>query len=63
MNGTGVSQIQTVKGNMFPLIRRIEALYIISNIIHTYKHIQNMYPKEELVEETKGGGKRRKERQ
>jgi hypothetical protein len=48
---------------MFPLIRRIEALYIISNIIHTYKHIQNMYPKEELVEETKGGGKRRKERQ
>jgi hypothetical protein len=28
-----------------------------SNIIYTYKYIQNMYPKMEMVEETKGGGK------
>jgi hypothetical protein len=28
-----------------------------SNIIHTYKYIQNMHLKVGLVEETKGGGK------
>jgi hypothetical protein len=28
-----------------------------SNIIYTYKYIQNMYPEIGLVEETKGAGK------
>jgi hypothetical protein len=32
----------------------------ISNITYTYKYIKNIYPKVELVEETKGGGKERK---
>jgi hypothetical protein len=29
----------------------------IRNIIYTCKYIQNIYPKVELAEETKGGGK------
>jgi hypothetical protein len=32
----------------------------ISNIIYTYKYIQNMYPKVGLVVETKEGGKEEK---
>jgi hypothetical protein len=35
----------------------------ISVVIHTYKYIQNMFPKVGLLEETKGGGKEESDRE
>jgi hypothetical protein len=42
---------------VFPHIWKIDAN---TNIIYTYKYIQNMFPKVGLLEETREGGKKKR---
>jgi hypothetical protein len=52
-----VSQVQKPKATCFLSYVEYRPITNIRNIIYTCKYIQNIYPKVELAEETKGGGK------